>query len=211
MSTAVPTRSSAQYVAAGSAGVSALLLTMKAARTFGPDRFDTMEPLAGVFVALVAGVAFAAAYTVLRTPASSSRLLLAALVGSLIADLLPAAPPRYVELVPLAIAAGLMTGSPAARPPGHVGAGPHHPGWATALGWAGLVLHAAAGWLYLASGLVAPPYGVAILWLLWAVLLAGAIRLLRERPQWTPLVPVLAVALWFLVMFLGDILLNWQP
>ncbi|MGH4013936.1 MAG: hypothetical protein ACRDSL_08410 [Pseudonocardiaceae bacterium] len=212
MATIAPARVPTQHlVAAGLAGAGAALLGVKAALTFGPDRYGTTEPLAGLFVVLVAGVALAAAATALRAPRVSGGLMLAAIAGALVADQLPAAPPRNLALLPLAIAAGLML--VAAGVPMHEGArsAPQPPAWATALGWLGIGLHAAVAWLYLASGLVAPGYGVVVLWALWAALLVFALRLRRNRPAWTPLVAVPAAGLWFLVMYLGEAALGWQP
>lgn len=70
------------------------------------------------------------------------------------------------------------------------------------------MLHLVAGLIYALSGLLAPPYGVAFLGLLWVALLWWLIRL-RAQGRRPLLAPVAAVALWFLVMFLGDKLLGW--
>lgn len=205
MAAITATRNSArQVVAACLAAAGAVLLGVRTALTFGPDEYGTLEPIAGVFVAVVTATALAAAVTAVRAPTWARGLVLTALAGALATDALPVAPPRFVALVPLAIAAGLMfvsPGAPAAR----------YPAPAVAVGWLGLVLHAATGWLYLASGLVAPGYGVLALWALWTVLLIIGLRLLRDRPLWTPLVPVTAVGLWLLIMYLGEALLGWQP
>lgn len=62
---------------------------------------------------------------------------------------------------------------------------------------------------YAGSGLVAPPWGVALLWLLWAALLGLAVVLFR-RGSWLVLLPApAALALWALVVTLGDVLLGW--
>ncbi len=207
MASITSTRNSTPHaVAAWLAAVGAVLLAVKAARTFGPDQYGTVEPIAGLFVVLIAGLALAAAITALRAPRSAGLLMLGAVAGSLIADQLPTAPPRLVPLIPLAIAAGLMFVSPAVA-----AIAARRPGWATALGWLGIALHAAVGWPYLVSGLVAPVYGVLLLWTLWAALLVVALRQLRQRPAWTPVVPAVAAGLWFLVMYLGEAVLGWHP
>jgi hypothetical protein len=78
------------------------------------------------------------------------------------------------------------------------------------IGVAGLVLHLAVGVVpYAGSGLVAPPGGVALLWAVWAALLAAAVVLLTRRPALVPLVPVVAVTVWVGVVGLGDALLGW--
>ncbi|GAC1325454.1 MAG: hypothetical protein NVSMB13_08630 [Mycobacteriales bacterium] len=85
------------------------------------------------------------------------------------------------------------------------------PWWAQAVGWAGVALHIPVGFLYLGSGLIAPGYALLPLWALWAGLLVLAVRLLLRRPLLTPLVPVVAVALWAVVMAIGSQLLGWRP
>jgi hypothetical protein len=76
--------------------------------------------------------------------------------------------------------------------------------------WLALGLHVLVGLFpYSASGLMAPPYGLAILAAIWIALF---VVLWRWRPAnaWlTLLVPVGAVALWYLVMQLGDSVLGW--
>lgn len=78
-----------------------------------------------------------------------------------------------------------------------------------AVGWAGLVAHLALGFWYAATPLVAPAWGVAGLVLIWLVLLAVAIRLLRRRPVLVPVVPVAAVLIWVAAVSAGDAWLGW--
>lgn len=80
---------------------------------------------------------------------------------------------------------------------------------ARVVGWLGLVAHLALGAWYAASGLVAPAWAVAGLVLVWLVLLAVAIRLLRRRPALVPLVPLSAVLIWLAVVSAGDVWLGW--
>jgi hypothetical protein len=81
--------------------------------------------------------------------------------------------------------------------------------WARAAGWLGVIGHAALFFWYAASGLVAPGWAVAALLVLWAALFVVAILLRRRRPALTPLVPLAAVALWFLVVSAGGAWLGW--
>ena len=74
---------------------------------------------------------------------------------------------------------------------------------------AGIVLHLATGFLYLASPLVAPLGGVAVLWAGWVALLVLAIRLRAARPWWTLLVPVASIGFWALVLTVGSHLFGW--
>ncbi len=225
-------RSGQQIAAAASAALGAALLAVKAVRTFGPDTYGTLEPAAGIVVAVVAMTALGVAAAVFVAPRAAGPLSLLALAGALAVDWLPAAPPRLIALLPLSLAAGLLfvgarAGSarplprrrveslsvegPASVEGQGVGDRPtRHPIWAQGLGWAGLLLHVAAGFPYLVSGLVAPLYGVLFLWALWGALLVVALRLRVQRPAWTPLVPVAALALLQAVMILGGAAFDWQ-
>lgn len=62
---------------------------------------------------------------------------------------------------------------------------------------------------YLASGLVAPPWGVALLLALWAAGWWPLAALLRRRSWLSLSAAPAAVAVWVLVVFVGDILLGW--
>lgn len=76
--------------------------------------------------------------------------------------------------------------------------------------WLGLVAHVGLGLFpYLFTGLLAPPYGVAIVFVGWFALLGLAIMWWRPRPLLVLLVPVLAIAWWFAVLFFGDFVLGW--
>jgi hypothetical protein len=78
------------------------------------------------------------------------------------------------------------------------------------MGWAGLVGHLlVGGFPYAVSGLVAPPLGVIVLWVVWLVLLVVAIRLLQRRPALVFLAPLSALALWGAVIWGGEALFGW--
>lgn len=79
----------------------------------------------------------------------------------------------------------------------------------TIIGVVGLLGYLAVGFLYLVSGLTVP---VPWLWLLWVIWLAGLYPLIatfRTRRIWTPIVPVIAVAFWFLYVSAGEALFDW--
>jgi hypothetical protein len=65
------------------------------------------------------------------------------------------------------------------------------------------------GYFYLASGLVAPLWAVVALLVCWAVLTVAGVRLARSRSYLVLLVPVLAAATWFAVLWFGDAVLGW--
>ncbi|MGN9778003.1 hypothetical protein ACTMS0_19905 [Micromonospora sp. H33] len=77
------------------------------------------------------------------------------------------------------------------------------------VGWLGLAAHLVLAFFYAASGLVVPAWALAVLLVIWLVLLAVAIRLLRERPAFVPLVPLAAVLIWLAVVWAGDVWLGW--
>ena len=77
----------------------------------------------------------------------------------------------------------------------------------------GVVLHLAVGvFPYAASGLVVPLWGVVVLYGCWLALAVVLIRLLRgpdRRPLVAPAVPLVALAVWFAFVTLGEALLGW--
>ena len=77
----------------------------------------------------------------------------------------------------------------------------------------GVVLHLAVGvFPYAASGLVVPLWGIAVLYGCWLGLAAVLVRLLRgegRRPMLAPVVPLVALAVWFAVVNLGGVLFGW--
>lgn len=75
--------------------------------------------------------------------------------------------------------------------------------------WAGFVLMIPLGFLYLISGLLAPPYAVGILSAIWVLLLIAGIRLHRRRPWLVFAIPFIGLAVWFAVITLGDVFLGW--
>ena len=76
-------------------------------------------------------------------------------------------------------------------------------------GIVGLAAHLLTVVLYLGSPLVAPPLGVLALAVGWLLLLVVAIRLRRERPWFTLLVPVVSIAFWVAALSLGELLFGW--
>ena len=70
--------------------------------------------------------------------------------------------------------------------------------------------HLVVGYFYLVSGLVAPLYAVVLLLIWWGVQAWYLVRLARRGSWWTPLVPVVAAASWWLVLMFGGYVLGWQ-
>jgi hypothetical protein len=76
--------------------------------------------------------------------------------------------------------------------------------------WGSLVLHIGIGVFPLsASGLMAPPWALAVIAVGWLVGLAVTWRLGKTRPGLALLVPVLTVAAWFGLMSAGDVWFGW--
>lgn len=74
----------------------------------------------------------------------------------------------------------------------------------------GLVLYVGTGiFPYLASGLVAPLWGIALLYVGWLLGLWLTISLFRRRSGWTLAMPVAALAFWWLVITLGETFFDW--
>ena len=85
---------------------------------------------------------------------------------------------------------------------------PEVPGkWAS---WLGFFLHLVIGvFPFGASGLLAPLYGIAIVYIGWFAGLFFILKLWNKRPYLVLLIPVIDIAWWFAVMFAGDLILGW--
>jgi hypothetical protein len=83
------------------------------------------------------------------------------------------------------------------------------PWWIKLIGSLGLAGHLALSIWYLASGLLAPGWAVAMLLAVWVALLVAAIVLLRRRPLAVPLVPLVGLLIWLLVISAGEAWLGW--
>ena len=73
----------------------------------------------------------------------------------------------------------------------------------------GMVGMAAAFFLYAASGLVAPWWGVVLLLAVWVLLLAVACVWWTPYPKRLPWVAVFAVVFWFAAVSAGGAWLGW--
>ena len=74
---------------------------------------------------------------------------------------------------------------------------------------AGITLHVATIFLYLASGLVAPLAGVLFLLAGWVLLLVAAIRMRERRPWLAALAPAASIGFWAAVLTFGDWVFGW--
>ena len=87
---------------------------------------------------------------------------------------------------------------------------PAAPTWMRVLGWLGLVLHVVIAFFpYTASILLAPYWVYAVLYPVWFLLLWVAIKNLRRRPLISFVMPFVALAWWFAVLYFGDLVLGW--
>lgn len=71
-----------------------------------------------------------------------------------------------------------------------------------------VILQLVTGYFYMLSGLVAPMWAVFILWTIWIALSVQLFKMRKEGPKQL-LVPLAAAAIWFLVLWLGDVALGW--
>jgi hypothetical protein len=69
--------------------------------------------------------------------------------------------------------------------------------------------HLVGGLFYLAGGLVVPGHVLIPLWIVWIVLAAVLVRLAMRDSWWTPAVPVGAMALFLVVITVGENALGW--
>jgi hypothetical protein len=81
----------------------------------------------------------------------------------------------------------------------------------TASPWPFVAMIGMAGcfFLYAASGLLAPWYGVVLLLLVWVVLFVVATRWWTPHPKRTLLLPPVALVIWFAVLILGEAVFDW--
>ncbi len=68
----------------------------------------------------------------------------------------------------------------------------------------------AAAPFYIASGLVAPLWAILLLWVFWIALAVLALRWFTSRPWVVLVLPIVAAAVWWLTLTLGEQLLDWQ-
>ncbi|WP_248581212.1 hypothetical protein [Nocardioides sp. InS609-2] len=85
----------------------------------------------------------------------------------------------------------------------------HNPHATPAWPFIGMIGMAAAFFLYAASGLVAPWWAVTLLMVLWCVLFVVATRWWTPHPQRVVALPIVAVAVWFVVLNAGARWLGW--
>jgi hypothetical protein len=69
--------------------------------------------------------------------------------------------------------------------------------------------HLVVGFFYLAGGLVVPGYVLIPLWIVWIVLAAVLVRLAMRESWWMPAVPLGALALFLVVITVGENALGW--
>jgi len=68
----------------------------------------------------------------------------------------------------------------------------------------------AIGYIYLVSGLAAPAWAMALLAVVWVGLVATAVRLARYGSLLVLAVPLVAAAVWVVVVLVGGEFLGWQ-
>ena len=74
----------------------------------------------------------------------------------------------------------------------------------------GMAMMASVFFLYAASGLVAPPWAVVLLLLVWAGLFLLCVRWWTPHPKRLPFVALGATVFWYLSLVAGAALLGWN-
>lgn len=213
---------SLRFVSAALATLGAAALLAKIAYVVAADSPDGVVgpgPLVLVFVTLLALLAgLAAAAAAVANPAAV-QLLGVVLALTVALELFGGSPPpRYLALVPLAMAtalvvmgrrnaptdAGVSAASTSSTRATRASDG--RPAWQTIIA---LVLHALVAFPYLLSGLAVPIHGVIFLWALWGAFLVVILRLGRRQAWLTLAVPPVALAAWYVVLLMGGEILGW--
>ena len=77
--------------------------------------------------------------------------------------------------------------------------------------WVGFLLHLVIGvFPYGASGLLAPLYGIAIVYVGWFVALFFILKLWNRKPYLVLLIPVIDIVWWIVLMYGGELVFGWQ-
>lgn len=66
------------------------------------------------------------------------------------------------------------------------------------------------GFIYLASGLVAPFWAIVMLWIIWLALAWYGLRLARTGSYLVLVLPFAGGAIWYVVLTVGEQALGWQ-
>ena len=74
-----------------------------------------------------------------------------------------------------------------------------------------LVLMVPIGFVYLVTGLIAPSPDVFGAYVLFALLLGGAVWLARRRSWWVVAIPIVSIGIWPLMAWAGETYLDWSP
>jgi hypothetical protein len=186
-------------VAAGLAGAGGAALLLKAG-------LAVAEGLVAwsVVIALTGLVGLAAALLTRSRSGRAAASMAAVGVLALIDDLAGASvPPRVLPGAILLVAAAVVAGDDASA------AGRRVPPLARVVAWAGLVAHAVVGVVLLPVGLVATWWAVLALLVVWALLLALALRVRRRRPWLIAAFPTAMAAIAAGVLDLGGTVLGW--
>lgn len=81
---------------------------------------------------------------------------------------------------------------------------------ASVAGWVGMVVHGLLGvFPYGFSGLLAPPWAVVTVAVVWFGLLVAAVYLRKRRPLLVAATPIASLTFWFVFLTFGDLLLGW--
>jgi hypothetical protein len=77
-------------------------------------------------------------------------------------------------------------------------------------GFVGIAGMVSVLFLYGASGLVAPPWAVVVLLLVWLAMFVQTCRWFVPYPSRTVAMPVIALVIWFAAISAGGVFLDWS-
>ncbi|HET9648041.1 MAG TPA: hypothetical protein VFP34_07395 [Microlunatus sp.] len=78
-------------------------------------------------------------------------------------------------------------------------------------GWLAMTAMLVLAPLFLASGLMAPAWGVVVIVGVWvALFVLGILLMVKRRPVWVVPIPIAAALLWWLLLSLGEHFLGWS-
>jgi hypothetical protein len=160
---------------------------------------------------LIAALALAGAGATIKRPQTGAVALAGAGVASFLSDMAGlSTPPRMIPgglMILSAVMTFALRKEHARHPAETVHADPQ---WLRVLVNVAIALHViGAGFIGLGAGLVAPPGGVLLGWLIWAAILFAGLRLRRSRPWLALATPFAGVGAWFALLTFGGAVLGW--
>jgi hypothetical protein len=160
---------------------------------------------------VIAALALAGTGLTIKSPQRGAVVLAVAGVASFLSDLTGlSTPPRMIPgglMILSAVMTFALSKEHARHPAETVHADPQ---WLRVVVNVAIALHViGAGFIGLGAGLVAPPVGVLVGWVIWAAILFVGLRLRRPRPWLALITPFAGVGAWYSLLLLGGAVFGW--